>query len=365
MTDPATDQRDAREHPPARSLLRRLLRGAGAMLLVLVLTLLLSEAVVELLLRAPRLVPDAALENLRADYLEHDRAIVQFLPECSRWDDELVYTLLPGTCRFRNREFDVSLEINALGLRDDAASLEAPEIVVLGDSFAMGWGVEQEESFAEHLEQALRRRVLNAGISSYGTMREMRLLERIDRSALRVLVVQYNENDRSENAHFRKHGWSLPIDRARYEELTAEQQERGYALGAHLLHLSRAALENLRTDRAADLAAARALRSTADFADVEARLFLAVLEASPVDLRGVDVVVFESNAYGLNDSAFTDALRRRVEAGETAGTARSVRVLDLSARLGPQVYFRLDDHLRPEGHRIVAEELLALLDPPS
>ena len=52
---------------------------------------------------------------------------------------------------------------------------------MLGDSYAMGWGVEQGESFPEILEAATGLRVLNAGVPSYGTPRELLMLERLDR----------------------------------------------------------------------------------------------------------------------------------------------------------------------------------------
>ena len=81
--------------------------------------------------------------------------------------------------------------MNRLGLRDDEASLRAPAVVVLGDSYAMGWGVAQDETIAEVIERETGLRALNAGIASYGTVREMRLLDRIDTSRLRYLVIQY------------------------------------------------------------------------------------------------------------------------------------------------------------------------------
>ncbi len=148
----------------------------------------------------PTLVAASPLRDAaRAHYLSHVRRVVQHEEAGARYDPELFYTLRPGQFRFVNPEFDTVLEVNDLGVRDDAASLDAPEIVVLGDSHAMGWGVGQDESFAQQLEADLGRTVLNASVSSYGTARELMLLGRVDRSALRVVVIQYCDNDHSEN----------------------------------------------------------------------------------------------------------------------------------------------------------------------
>ncbi len=69
---------------------------------------------------------------------------------------------LVGTSNFRGRwmhpEFaGVRVELNALGLRDDADETGKPpqgtaSVVVLGDSFAFGCGVEMKDSFQERLE---------------------------------------------------------------------------------------------------------------------------------------------------------------------------------------------------------------------
>ena len=48
--------------------------------------------------------------------------------------------------------------INALIIQHDENSLDFPEIIFLGDSYAMGWGVEQEENFSSLLENKINER---------------------------------------------------------------------------------------------------------------------------------------------------------------------------------------------------------------
>jgi hypothetical protein len=113
--------------------------------------------------------------------------------------------------RLLDAEFDNDFSINHVGLRDDEASLEAPDVIVLGDSHAMGWGVDQRETFAEVLQRRSGLKVLNAAISSYATVREMRMLNRLDTSRLKALIVQYSDNDSPENLTFQTHGNRLTI----------------------------------------------------------------------------------------------------------------------------------------------------------
>ncbi|MCP4694336.1 MAG: hypothetical protein GY859_40265 [Desulfobacterales bacterium] len=101
--------------------------------------------------------------------------------------------------------------INSKGMRDDQASLIAPEIIVAGDSIAMGWGVRQDKTFGALLEKKSGKSVLNAAISSYGTVREMRILERVNLNNLKYLIIQYCDNDFRENRTYKKNGNRLPV----------------------------------------------------------------------------------------------------------------------------------------------------------
>ena len=99
----------------------------------------------------------------------------------------------PGhTCRVAGREYVVEYTANRAGLRDSDHALSGAEIVVLGDSHGMGWGVRGEQSFPKRLQEITGRRVLNASMSSYGTAREMTLLERLALPA-GTLVIQYSD----------------------------------------------------------------------------------------------------------------------------------------------------------------------------
>lgn len=81
----------------------------------------------------------------------------------------------------------VGIKISSQGLRDRPCPAPVPgeiRIVVLGDSFAFGWGLEEEETISRVLERKLHERfpdrpitVLNGGVDNYGPWQEKVFLE--------------------------------------------------------------------------------------------------------------------------------------------------------------------------------------------
>lgn len=78
---------------------------------------------------------------------------------------------------FETPQFRTLVRINENGLRDREHSYERQNeierILVLGDSFAWGYGVEESERFSQRLEEALGAEVINAGVSGYSTDQEL------------------------------------------------------------------------------------------------------------------------------------------------------------------------------------------------
>jgi hypothetical protein len=137
--------------------------------------------------------------NFWREYYNQHRNIIQFDPNCAVYDSKVQYKLKQGKFTHTVAESSNYYNVNSFGVRDDEKSLDNPSIITIGDSYAMGWGVDQKQTFSEILEQKLNVKVLNTGISSYGTARESILFKQLDRDSCKVLVIQYCENDLIEN----------------------------------------------------------------------------------------------------------------------------------------------------------------------
>lgn len=78
---------------------------------------------------------------------------------------------------FETPQFRTVVRINENGLRDRGHLYERQNdidrILVLGDSFAWGYGVEESERFSQLLEKSLDVEVINAGVSGYSTDQEL------------------------------------------------------------------------------------------------------------------------------------------------------------------------------------------------
>lgn len=113
--------------------------------------------------------------------------------------------VLPGS-------FDVRVRCNSRGLRDDEIPFSKPSgvrrIVVLGDSFMWGFGVENEETLSSVLEGLLpQTQCVNLGANGYSTLQEM---VRLETAGLRYepdwVVLAFTPNDLADNLDDKKGG---------------------------------------------------------------------------------------------------------------------------------------------------------------
>ena len=338
---------------PAR---RRHLKIVGFVVYSVVVAILLFEGIIVALLHSPRLVgasPEPLRRSIQQVYRHFNRSLIQFDPQCARYDAGLAYTLEPGTCTFENIEFRNTYRVNSVGVRDDEAALDAPEVVVIGDSHAMGWGVAQEDALPKVLERKLGRKVLNAAVSSYGTVREARMLDRVNTSRLRVLVVQYSDNDLPENRTFRLDANHLPIMSAeQYQTIVRHYaSQRSYYPGKYvyrllmkILRLEAPEPDQVRMEPAAP--------------DQEAQLFLNALRfGSKAALDNVQVVVFEISEQIRPARPFIAALDRMRKRNDLPPFIHRLIALDVAPHLTRDDFYRLDDHMKASGHEKVAAAL--------
>jgi len=99
-------------------------------------------------------------------------------------DENLPFHLIPDKS---GTYYGVEIRTNSLGFRDEERPLSKPRgkkrVLVLGDSFALGWGVSADNVFSKKLEQLLNAvspgyEVINMGIGNYNSSMEVELLKR-------------------------------------------------------------------------------------------------------------------------------------------------------------------------------------------
>jgi len=332
-------------------MLGRVARAGGAIAVVAAVTWIALAVVLYLLFY--RTVTDV--------YQKIGRNVLQV--DCGRVvPNELIYTLSPGECRFANPEFDTRVQVDGDGFRNVPEHLGSGpvKVVVLGDSHALGWGVQQEEKLSSRLARDPRFAVRDLAMSSYGTARELLALKRHEPDA-GVVVLQYCDNDRAENAEF----LSNP------DAFVANGPERARQYAAQMV-LHRQAADRHRSLRWVLQSGLVALSATWRILGLpprgpsespqhaikqEAALFASVLAHFKTELAGKTLIVFDSYPRRPR-SGFAPAFRAALE---HAGMA-NVIVVDLAGTLVASDYFHIDEHLRASGHAKVAARILAELD---
>ena len=180
--------------------LRKISVAVAASLLVLLLVELVIQAVGD-----PRRKELAAQAKEQPAYWDLARAgVLVGDPE-----DELRFRLRPG---FHTTVDGIEYRVNELGLRGGTVAPKTGgdgtrrRVLVLGDSYAFGLGVNEEDSLPKQLEKLLRERgmeveVVNAGVPAYQTGQELAWLERSGFALGPDLVVRlYYPNDNVEAA---------------------------------------------------------------------------------------------------------------------------------------------------------------------
>jgi lysophospholipase L1-like esterase len=303
--------------------------------------------------------------------------------------------------RLTTPEYSTAMVINSLGLRDDREYGRKPSgtfrILVLGDSFTAGIGVEGQEAFPKRVEEeltagtsGLRFEAINAGVPSYSTREEVLYLEQegFQLQPDLVLLALFIGNDVVDNT---RTTWSRVVD----GELVDGAPRRGVlplavrgllSRHSHLYHLlwpyQRWLLGHGAEDR---LAAERALAiyEPPDAAGIEPAWQATerwlerlgqVTRARQVqlgvilipELLQLDPAAWHAAASRLNPDA--EAYQPERPNQHLAGILQRLGIpsLDLLGQLraalpGRRLYFQRDGHWTPEGHRVVASAIVTFL----
>ncbi len=322
----------------------------------IIFLLMLYELFIFFLVQHPSLLkkcPMIIRNSIGHLYNSEIRHNIQFSPNCARFDKNLGYILKPGHCIHSSIEFSNSYFINSIGVRDDELSLDHPEIIVSGDSFAMGWGVNQEETFAQLLEQKTGMRVLNASVSSYGTAREMIMLKRVPTDKLKYLIIQYCGNDFGENkSFFLDHNVLQTMSKEKYHYHVAEDQRKKYVFGKYVLM----EIENRIKETFYSNNSNSDENNPIDKDEID--LFINAIIHSDLDFKNVQIIAFVMNGRIADDNKeFPATLKKKITRHDYPDYIRKMIIVDFSNILNDDNFYVLDDHMNKTGHAVVADVL--------
>jgi len=306
-------------------------------------------------LQRPSKIPVAFKPALQKYYTNVEVNIIQFNPNTSSYDSLLFYTLKPSASFvFNNREFADSFQTNSKGLRDDEVSLVKPPIICLGDSYAMGWGVKQHESFAEQMAMLTNQKVLNAAVSSYSTGRELECLSRLNSSNLQYLIIQYCRNDNIENKDFVENNYTLRISsREKYDSAVNKHYwTKLWFPGKRVITISK-----LYAEKKWQIFPTVRKHVPGNIQEA-ARYFTDILMHSGINFKKTKVLVVDVSEQERMNDDFVNAVNKLLEANSYKERfSNNLIMVPLSGLLNKDDYYILDLHIRASGHRKIAERL--------
>lgn len=330
---------------------------------VLAVILTIGELFAASWIKSPEKIPGSFRTGFKWLYAHNYGQVIQIVPECSEYDSAFYYNLIPNnTCTFSNVEFSNKFTANSRGFRDDDSSLVKPEIICLGDSYMMGWGVDQNQSVPAVLEQLTGKRTLNAGMSSFGTPRELMRYRTIDTSNVKYLVIQYCTNDNEENQKYLDNNHVLKISsRGSYDSLRyMNEWNKKYFPGKYFVlaskYQAKETLKSLMGKPPSNIG------MPVEYPR-DAKMFLDILKDFPLDLKKTKVLVFEGIDVDHRNNDFKNAVEALLkEPAYRDHFGNAVQVVDIASMMQPEDFYILDGHFRAVAHDKVAKALAKMME---
>lgn len=337
---------------------RKWAKFIGYNVVVVLLILCCFEWYLAAKLNNPASAPAWLLPTMHQYYGKYDRNIIQMDPSCAHYDSNYFYVLNPGSFEFSNREFSTKFEVNSAGWRDDEASMDHPKVIVLGDSYAMGWGVQQQESFPQLLEHDLGFPVLNTGISSYGTARETAALSKVNTDSLEYLIIQYCPNDFIENKRFILGGNTISVSSQAHYQAASENNAKtiNYYFLKHVINFP-----GLFFSGSEETLPAPAPNSSEATVVYQEAAFIEIIRQCEYVSPHTKIIVFTLEAEYCN-AGFITGVKNRLDKNYTSSLTDQMSFVDLTGLIDSRHRYLLDPHLNAAGHQVVANQLKTHLD---
>ena len=257
-------------------------------------------------------------------------------------------------------EFRFTINTNSFGMRDPEPTKPLTDgIVFVGDSFTMGYGVQDNEAFPALVRVGLASRgvtmpVLNTGMGNNGNGRWVKFLEHdAAKFRPRIVVFQVMANDFDDN--FAEHLFQLDSD-GRLRELPIRPPSlarKAQTFVDDVPGLSYSYLVSLAWTAAETIQSERAITSRESGLDDD-------LPSDELTFALVRTAVDKARATGANVIGLLVGLSgpRRAKTIEIF-KERGLTCLDGPNRKdSPDMFFKVDGHWNAAGHRRAAELLL-------
>jgi len=341
----------------ARAGFIRFLQQVGVSILAVVVAVLSLELAVRIVRRVS---PPERAAARSADYITCDR-------------DSLLGWTFPASSEglFQTGPHPTRMETNELGLRSppiDAGREPCLRILVLGDSYAFGWGVQKNDVFPRQLEAMIAERyagisveVLNAGVPGYGLYQQRAMLERVlSHVELDIVISTFSlANDPADD---------LRILRFAPDRLTDYSPELSRRNAVLAWVIRRSALARF-VDRRTSAVRFKIANSSGEAIDAATKCMSELLSTcAEHNLRVLQVSIPHRSeiAGGWKGKLVTSLSERASDMQNRLAEQHGVRMVDATEAMlaiedSTGAYLLNDSHWAPAGHRAVAEAVLAAL----
>lgn len=277
---------------------------------------------------------------------------------CVQLDDKLIYKPSNSlNCTFENIEFNVKIDhLNEKRIHE-TPNIQAKitsNVLIIGDSHAMGWGVENNETFPAILDSHFKHiNFDNMSVSSYGTPRELLLAKSVlNIKKYDLIIIQYCDNDLSEINHYFKNKnlkkefkiknkIGLPINQIRKNFIT-KYAENIMDIAKNPFFYTDIPFENI---------------DNIDYKSHTGMLADTLENIVDTDIFP-EIIIFTINGSGKETENATRYLKSEVKQLDQDFQSR-IKIIDpmSKARNKSKLFYKLDDHLNSNGHLFIATQL--------
>jgi len=313
------------------------------------------------------------------------RNTIQFDSNCFEISRSLIYQPKKNvSCIQDNFEFKNEVKFGKYRNRIDSyGESSIYDVIVLGDSHGMGWGVSDKEIFTNVL-QANGKRTLNLSVSSYGTARELFTLRRWalknpkSYKDVEFIVIQYEPGDINENLQYLK-APNMVINAINFDTDWKDWLKNEYSR-KNLSHISYKGYPNLiiypyiiksfysRKIRTLFGQNWNYFDGIEDGSKLKVRnhinhgeTLLALLRSYKDILENKKIIIFVTDSYGIE----VDRVRYNLEMEFLKSEQDYLKNIVFSSLDGDDIskyYYVIDDHINPLGHSEMGNKILSLIE---